>query len=255
MTPYLSSSQINLYLLCSLKYKFQYIDLIPKRFKSSGLAFGSAIHSALSWYHKQMMNGNGITIDRLHKIFDADWYSMKTENEIRYKDGEEEMKLLVLGKEMLAQYFALPRKKVIGTEVPFSVPLINPENGKGSAFELEGVMDLIEEDETIIEFKTSAQTMDSQDLENHLQLTIYSYAFERISHKPPKTLKIVDFVKSKKPKIIAMETKRNKDDYQRLYYLAGQIHKSIQQSIFFPRTNFVCKDCEYREKCKSWKGN
>jgi putative RecB family exonuclease len=235
MTPYLSSSQINLYLLCGLKYKFQYIDEIPKRFKSSGLAFGSAIHSALSWYHKQMMNGNGVTIDRLHKIFDADWYSLKTENEIRFKEGEEEMKLVVLGKEMLAQYFELPRKKIKGTEIPFSVPLINPENGQSAAIELEGVIDLIEEDDTITEFKTSA--------------------FERISHKPPKSLKIVNFVKSKKPKMISMETQRGKDDYQRLYFLAGKILKGVQQGVFFPRTGFLCKDCEYGENCKAWNGN
>ena len=255
MTPYLSSSQINLYLLCGLKYKFQYIDEIPKRFKSSGLAFGSAIHSALSWYHKQMMNGNGVTLDRLHKIFDADWYSLKTENAIHFKAGEEEMKLLVLGKEMLALYFELPEKKVKGTEIPFSVPLFNPENGHSAAIALEGVIDLIEEDDTITEFKTSAQTMDFQEVENHLQLTIYSYAFERISRKPPKSLKIVDFVKSKKPKLITMETKRDKDDYQRLYSLAGQILKGIEQRIFFPRTSFMCKDCEYAENCKTWKGN
>ena len=255
MIPYLSSSQINLYLLCSLKYKFQYIDEIPRRFKSSGLAFGSAIHSALSWYHKQMMNGNGVTIDRLHTIFDADWYSLKTETEIRFKEGEEEMKLVVLGKEMLAQYFDLPKEKVKGTEIPFSVPLINPENGHGPAIELEGVIDLIGEDDVITEFKTSAQTMDSQELGNHLQLTIYSYAFERISHKPPKSLKIFNFVKSKKPKLITMETKRDKDDYQRLYFLVGQILKGIEQRIFFPRTSFMCKDCEYAENCRTWKGN
>jgi putative RecB family exonuclease len=154
-----------------------------------------------------MMNGNGVTIDRLHKIFDADWYSLKT------------------------------------------------ENGQSAAIELEGVIDLIEEDDTITEFKTSVQTMDSQELENHLQLTIYSYAFERISHKPPKSLKIVNFVKSKKPKMIPMETKRGKDNYQRLYFLAGQIHKGIQQHIFFPRNGFLCKDCEYGENCKTWKGN
>ena len=54
---HLSSSQINLYLLCSLKYKFIYLDKLPKPFKSSGLMFGSAMHSALSWVHKEKING------------------------------------------------------------------------------------------------------------------------------------------------------------------------------------------------------
>jgi len=78
---------------------------------------------------------------------------------------------------------------------------------------------------------------------------------ERISHKPPKSLKIVNFVKSKKPKMIPMETNRDRDGYQRLYFLAGQILKGIQQRIFFPRTGFLCKDCEYAANCKTWKGN
>ena len=59
---YLSSSRINLYLNCSLKYKFNYVDKLPKPFKSSALVFGSAIHSAISWLHKQEMNGNGVTL-------------------------------------------------------------------------------------------------------------------------------------------------------------------------------------------------
>jgi putative RecB family exonuclease len=117
------------------------------------------------------------------------------------------------------------------------------------------VIELIEEDDTITELKTSAQTMDAQEVENHLQLTIYSYAYERISHKQPKSLKIIDFVKSKKPKLITMETTRDKADYQRLYFLAGQILKGIQQSVFFPRPSFMCKDCEYAKQCQEWKGN
>ena len=46
---HLSKSQISLYMDCSLKYKFQYIDNLPKPFKPAGLAFGTSIHSALEW--------------------------------------------------------------------------------------------------------------------------------------------------------------------------------------------------------------
>ncbi len=74
MIEHLSNSQISLYSQCSLKYKFQYIDEIPKPFKPSGLALGSAVHSALSWLNKQRMNGDNVSLERLYKIFDADWY-------------------------------------------------------------------------------------------------------------------------------------------------------------------------------------
>ena len=252
---YLSSSQISLYSQCSLKYKFQYVDLLPRPFKPSGLAFGSALHSALSWFHRESMTNGRVALGRLYKIFDADWYSQRTETEIRYKNGEEEMKLSVLAREMLALYCQLPPKKARGTDVSFSVPLVEPGDGKSPLIDIEGVIDLIDIDDVITEFKTSAQMMDSKDADESLQLTIYSYAFEKLYRRPPRALKVVDFVKSKKPKLITLETRRDKASYQRLYGIASQVLKGINLKIYFPRTSFWCKDCEYADRCQTWQGD
>ena len=73
MIDHLSATQINLYLECSLKYRFQYIDEFPKPFKSSGQAFGSATHSSLEWLHKEKIRGNHIALEKLYKIMEADW--------------------------------------------------------------------------------------------------------------------------------------------------------------------------------------
>lgn len=254
MLDHLSSSQINLYLQCSLKYKFQYIDSLPKPFKPSGLAFGSVIHSALSWFHKEKMNGNGVTLERLYKIFDADWYSQKADTEIHYKDGEAEMNLIFMAKEMLRQYLDLPHKKIMGSEVPFAVPIVNLSNGMKLSINLEGFIDLIEDDGTIVEFKTSNQSMNQNGTDDHLQLTAYSYAYEMFFQSPPKLLKVVNFVKIKKPKIIVFETKRGKSDYQRFFHLASKVLDGVKGKIFFPRQTFMCKDCEYDESCKEWGG-
>lgn len=252
---HLSSSQINLYLQCSLKYKFQYIDEIPRPFKPSGLALGSVVHSALSWLNRERMNGRKASLDRLYRIFDADWYSQKVDTEIRYKDGEEEMKLVVLAKEMLGLYLHRPYKEVKGTEVPFVVPIINPQDGYRLGIDLEGVIDLVEDDDTITEFKTSYQTMDQKAIDDNLQLTVYSYAYEMLYQRSPKLLKVVNFVKTKKPKMIVLKTKRDKNDYQRLFCLSSLVLKGIQSQIFYPRPSFWCKDCEYGDLCRGWKGN
>lgn len=252
MLDHLSSSQINLYLQCSLKYKFQYIDGIPKLFKPSGLALGSAIHSALSWFHKAKMNGRKVSLEKFYKIFDTDWYSQNVDTDIRYKNGEEEMKLVVVAKELLALYFHQRHNGVKGAEVPFTVPLINPSNSERFVVDLEGFIDLIEEDDTIVEFKTSNQTLDQKTIDDQLQLTIYSYAYEMLYQRSPKLIKVVDFVKTKKPKMIVLKTKRDKNDYQRLFHLASQVLRGIQSQIFYPRPSFWCKDCEYEEQCRTW---
>jgi putative RecB family exonuclease len=240
---------------CSLKYKFLYVDELPKPFKPSGLAFGSAFHSTLAWFHKQRMNGNNVSLEKLFKIFDADWYAQKTGDEIRFKGDESESKFKVLAKELLSLYLNHNNVKPMEAEMPFVVPLVNPSTGERLNVNFEGFIDLIERNGTIAEFKTSSQTMNPSVVDNHLQLTAYSYAYEMLYQKPPRLLKLVDFVKTKKPRVVVLETYSEKLDYQRFFNLAKEILKGIQSQVFFPRQSFMCKDCEYMESCKAWKGD
>ena len=259
MPEYLSHSQLSLYIQCSLKYRFQYVDRLPKLFRPSGLAFGSALHSALAWLHQQRMkaatNGNGqITLGRLLRIFSADWYAQQVETEIRWKEGEASLQLATMAAEMLRLYFQEPYEPIKGAEIPFVVPLIDPATGKELDLMLEGYFDLVEEGDGLTEFKSSAQAMTTDDANEHLQLTAYSYAYETLYQRPLKRLRIVDFVKHKKPKLIILETRRTKADYERFFALVSQVLAGIRNRIFFPRPSFWCKDCEYRERCLVWKG-
>lgn len=245
---HLSSSQISLYLQCSLKYKFQYVDQIPKTFKASGLVFGSAIHAALAWFHKTQLAGREVTLERLYRVFEADWYGQRVESEVRYKSGETETSLLLLGKEILGLYFKNPRQGVKGTEIPFTVPLSNPASGEDLGINLEGFIDLIEDGDTITEFKTSVKAMDIKDV--GMQLTAYSYAYEFLHQRPPKLLKLVNFIKTKKPRMLSLEMREG--DHQRFFHLAREVFRGIQAGIFFPRQSFLCSGCEYVKYCVAW---
>jgi putative RecB family exonuclease len=252
---HLSCSQMNLYMQCSLKYKFLYVDKLPRPFKSSGLAFGSAFHSTLAWFHRKRMNGNDVPMETLFKIFDADWYAQKTGDEIRYKSGDSEMKFKAMARELLSLYVNHNNVKPMEAEMPFVIPLVNPLTGETLDVNFEGFIDLVEKNGAIDEFKTSSQTMNASEVDNHLQLTAYSYAYETLFQKPPKLLKLVDFVKTKKPKVVVLETTSDKLDYQRFFNLAREIRKGIRSRMFFPRQSFMCKDCEYAKPCKAWKGD
>ncbi len=250
---HLSSSQINLFLLCGLKYRYQYVEKRPKPFKSSGLAFGSALHSTISWVHKQEMNGKKVSPDLVLRIFDADWYSQKTDTEIRFKDTETELNLVILGKQFLQMFLEEPRKPVKGTEVPFTVPLVNPRKKENLGITLEGFFDVIEADDVITDYKTSGTTMSQDDVDNHLQLTAYGYAYEQLFHKPPKGFRIVNFVKNKKPKMATFETARSTASYEAFFFLVKEVLKAIKVGTFHPRPGYWCKDCEYRDVCPLWK--
>ena len=251
---HLSSSQINVYMLCGLKYRFQYIDELPRLFRSSALVFGSALHSALSWLFKREIAGLEITLEKLYQIFDADWYSQTIDTKIKYKEGEPELTLVNLGKEFLGMILNEPRKKLKGSEVPFSIPLVDPATGEDLGIQLEGFFDLIEADTTIVEFKTSAQTMVQSDIEYHVQLSAYGYAFKILNGKLAKGFRIVDFVKARKPKIVTFETTRNQQDLEGFFYLAKEVLKSIRSSVFYPHPGYWCRDCEYAFLCPLWEG-
>ncbi len=259
MTEYtldhLSASQINLYLQCGLKYRFQYVDLLPRPFKSSGLVFGSVVHSTIEWFHKQRKQGKQVSLERLFKILESDWFCQKLDNEIRYKEGEEESKMLLTAKEMLSLYFQSSLGGVVDAEYPFRVPLISPSTRERLGIALEGFIDLIEEGEVLTEFKTSGKTMDTKNVDDLLQLTIYGYAYKTLFGKEPRLLRVVNFVKTRTPKMVVLETGREQKDYERLFYLAREVLKGIKTGVFFPRESFMCKDCEYENLCMNWKGN
>jgi putative RecB family exonuclease len=252
---HLSKSQISLYLDCSLKYKFQYVEKLPKSSQPSGLTFGSCIHSSIEWLHKQKMIGKPVTLEALYRIFASDWFCQKSEISISYKNGETEDTLLLKGKEILNLYFQDPVKKPVAAEYPFEVPLINQENGEKLELPLQGIIDLVEDNDGIVEFKTGAKAMDKQSVANNLQLTIYAYAYWILFQKEPKSLKIINFIKNKNPKIEILETTREQKDFQRLYYLAQEVLKGIKAQIFFPHFSFLCADCEYAHCCREWEGN
>ena len=255
MIENLSASQINLYTQCSLKYKFQYIDRLPKPFKSSGLAFGSVLHSTLDFFHKQKIKGNGVALDRLLRIFEVDWFSQKVGSEIRYKNGETEADLLLQGKQILTKHFHSYDVRPVASETSFSLPFIEPVTGEILGPTLNGIIDLIEPDHVVVEFKATAKTMDEKSVEDSLQLTCYAYAYRMLFQKEPKALKILNFVKTKNPKIVILDTTRTQRDFQRLFYVGREILKGISSGVFFPQSNFMCKDCEYEDSCKAWEEN
>jgi len=246
---------MNLYLLCSLKYRFQYLDELEKPFRSSALAFGSAFHAALAWYHEHAAEGNGVTLDRIIKIFEADWYAQKTGMKILFNAGETEAKLGMMAQEMLRLYVEHPQQKIRAAEVHFTVPLENPATGDRLPIDLEGFFDLVTKDDAIVEFKTSGQTMSQRDAENHLQLTAYSYAYEVLYQRPAKTLRLVDFVKNKTPKMVVLDTSRTANDHARFFCFAREVLHGIRSCVFMPRTGYWCRDCEYQKPCQGWQGN
>lgn len=252
----ISVSQINLYRTCSLKYRFQYIDLLPRMVRPAGMVFGSAVHAALEWLHKARKAGEPVTLGQLLRIFEADWEAQIHSTPVSFGTDQPAESLVLKGKELLSSYFHLPAPPVGDAELFFQLPLVNPVTGEVLDVPLKGIIDLIEADGTVVEFKTSLKRWAVSELPDNLQLTAYSYAYEMLFGHPPRDVKLVNLVRTKSPVIETHITGRDAKDYERFFSLAKEVVRAVRAGIFFPnRGCWMCRDCEYDQDCREWTGN
>ena len=253
MRDHISVSQINLYLMCPLKYRYQYVDQLPRPFKAAELAFGSAIHSAIEWWHKERQAEREREWQQVASVFEADMNAQAVD-EIRYKNGDDLSALVEKGKELLAVYlkeFKGGAPKAV--EQAFRVPLVDSETGERLDLPLDGYFDLLEEGDTIVELKTAAKAYDTTTLAQHLQLTAYAYAFT-IQRKREPNLRIDILTKTKKPQLHSFEVVRGRNDIIRFFHLAKRVIEGIQNGHFYPNAGWQCPSCEYYDACQKWRG-
>ena len=256
MRDYISISQINLYSMCSLKYRFSYIDEIKRPFKPAALAFGSSFHAALEWLHRKRMDSDvEISAKEVIRIFKADWYAWSFQK-IRFKKGQNHKILMETGERMLLKYLEqMPETKPLDVEVVFKIPFINPETGEILDMDLKGIIDLLEIDDTIVEHKTSARLMDAGTVNANLQLTAYSYAFRYLFNRKESGIRLDNVTKTKQTKIASFTIEKSEKDYVRLFHIADTVIRGIRNGVFFPTPNWMCSDCEYIQHCRDWRGN
>ncbi len=248
----ISVSQLNLYRACSLKYKFHYVDRLPKPFKPAGLAFGSAMHAGIEWLYKERLQEREPTLEELVKMFSAEWYSQKLGGEVRVKDGESEQELTEQARVLLALYQERGPKSATHVEFPFKVSLVDFSTGEVLDAPLIGYIDLIENNETVDDVKVTARSMDLDSLDTQFQFLAYDYAFFVLYKTRPKAIKLINLIKTKKPKIETMELARPDRDHRWFFHTAKEAMRGIKERVFFPNPSFRCKECEYQEQCGAW---
>jgi putative RecB family exonuclease len=112
----ISASQVQTYLLCPLKYRFQYVDKIARPFRAAALAFGSSVHAAIEWFHRERVAGRTPDVQAVQSIFAADWYAQNLEPLV-FKDRESNEGLADLGQKMLALYVEQALREPVPTAI------------------------------------------------------------------------------------------------------------------------------------------
>ena len=249
----ISVSQVNAYLACPLKYRFQYVDKIPRPWRAAAMAFGTSIHSAIEWFHRERQAGRSPELEAVLKVFEADWYAQNVEPLV-FPSIESKDSLSQKAAGMLRVYVeSCSGSKPVAIEEPFEVDLIDPETGEVLPVRLRGIIDLVEDGDVLVDLKTAGRTLEQGGLERHLQLSTYALAHWAMKGSIPR-LRLDMLMKTIKPRLERHETARTLEDLGWTARLIHEVALAIQTEHFFPNPRWRCTECEYFAHCQRWRG-
>ena len=249
--PHFSASQLICYLQCPLQYHFQYELGVTWEKTPSAVLFGGAVHKGVEAINNQLMNG-GVDLKTAKTEFATAWKDVTSAEEIAWKEDPSE--LYEKGGQLLELYAdEMKGQKPTEVELPFRLPIIDPKTGLFiSQMDFVGKIDAIFTDDTVVEIKTVGRSPVQQEVDQNVQITLYSWAYRLLYGKPEKAIKVVNLVKTKDPKIAVVETQRTDRDHSWLLGTTFQVIRAIENKLFYPNPigGFGCFNCQYREHCK-----
>jgi putative RecB family exonuclease len=206
---HISHSQLDTFLNCPQRYRYQYVLGAPWEHLPASLAFGRAIHAAVAHYYRHVKHfGEPLPLAVLKGCFHGEFKEALAQGlEVLYKEGESEQGLRDKGDALLEAFHAKVRPQTVeAVELPFLVDLVDPATGEVLGVKLAGVFDLVESDGsgsmTIADLKTANRRYGETQVENHLQATLYAYALRRLGYSTDGRNTLIRFdvlLKTKQP--------------------------------------------------------
>jgi putative RecB family exonuclease len=262
---HISSSQIFVYLNCSLKYQFMYVEARKPELIPIALPFGSAIHSAMEMYYRSVKNsGNPESLEAIIGRFE-DCLSLDLDHSdipvIYKKAAPDKDSVIKMGKGLLEMFYEsvdLTGMQVIGAELPLSATLYT-EEGSATELKLIGVLDLLLRDQNgellIVDHKTAAQKKAQSTVNEDLAFTVYSYLLAANRYVLPGAdvnCRMDVLRKLKTPKMEQYYTVRTRADRKRFAKIASIVLAGIESRIFMPQPSWMCSDCSHKRACQAW---
>jgi len=246
---HLSYSQVNTYLTCSLRYRFQYVEKIPPAFTAASLAFGSAIHEAAAAFYQTRLEGDELRPDQMLDVYLDSW---RRAEQVKYFNGDNEESLQEKATQLLQVFHDAvnPGTRILGVEEFFELPL-------GGLPPFQGYIDLIEQSSdgtaTIVDLKTASKKPSSANVQANMQLTAYALGAEALGFDPDQLhLRLDVLLKTKTPEMVRLETRRTEEERHRFIRLLYGVWNGIEREVFFPRQDWTCAQCAWAGECREW---
>ncbi len=242
---YISHSQIRTYNECPRKYFFIYVQEIQRPVNDK-VFLGEIFHSAIEQYFQQRINGSPIEEDAVAAIFGASFDEAAAAREITWQASPRHSRErgLAFLRYFLKHIAPAIRPLMVEKELSAELP--------GSGVVLKGIIDLVEEDFCLTDFKTTSSRWSPSKVRNTPQMIIYKYLFDRTFGPMKSTLKYEVLV-AKDASHVRHQTFRVVPESDAVDKLLAMIHlvaEQIDEGIFPVNENPFCRYCEYKGLCR-----
>lgn len=254
-----SFSKINAYTQCALKYRYEYIDKIPKPDfeETADTILGNAVHATLQYCYDQINDGKTPTLDQLLDRYQQFWIDKKAElGEIPVRGDNQLDDYIQRGKSYIQSYYdkyhPFADIKVIQTEMDLHFKLADDISFKWFADRLDKVGD----DFIIHDYKTGKK-LPSEEKDSYIeQLTLYGLAIKqhygKYFQKLRAKLHFLHFDIEDEREITDEQIQRIADKYisivRDIEAKTAAYHKG-DKKVFEPTKSWLCAYCPFQSIC------
>ena len=237
----LSPSQVNTYLTCPAKWYFRYLVGLSEP-ATGALAMGKAFHGTLAQNFRQKMStGRDLQTGDLAEAFDAEFSAALSEAELR--DDEDPAELASTGRAIVEAYVEQAAPSVKPKSVEQTV------QGEIAGVAVRGIVDLLDLDGCVFDFKTSSKRPNGIPAEHSLQLTTYTM----ITPDASGHCRLDTVTKTKTVHVVQQSFQAAADDRRFAETLYPMVQESIRDGIYPPhRSSPMCsrRYCGYWRECE-----
>jgi RecB family exonuclease len=241
---YISHSQIRTYNECPRKYYFAYVEELRPPLNEK-VFLGEVFHAAIESYFRQKIDGSPLSAEGAAAAFRSAFDAGAASKEIVWQTSRRETRArgLAFLKHFLEAMAPAIRPLMVEKELSAVLP--------GSGVQLKGIIDLVEEDYCLTDFKTTTSRWSESRARNSPQMLIYKYLFDS-SFGPVATGLKYEFLFGKTSARVRHQTLRvvpgpgAMDD---LLAMVGHVVECIETGVFPAGKGRCCRYCEFRASC------
>jgi RecB family exonuclease len=237
----LSPSQATTYLACPAKWYFRYLVGLTEP-ATGALALGKAFHGTLARNFRQKMStGRDMENGELSETFAEEWSLAMADAALR--DDEDATELAITGETLVRVYVTEAARSVKPKAVEQTV------QGEIAGVRVRGIVDLLDVDGCVFDFKTSSKRPNGISAEHCLQLTTYTMITPEASGQ----CRLDTVTKTKTVNVVQQSYRIGPDDRRFAETLYPMVQESIRDGIYPPhRSSPLCsrRYCGYWRECE-----